>query len=76
MWFGFIGEFEHFDATRPSKPGSERFIPQNNHGHIVYLTEREQNQLLVLQRIPIGLWLIAIVAAYFYKKESGARSLW
>jgi hypothetical protein len=73
FWFGYIAAFEHFDATRPIKPDSEKgaVIRQNNHGHIVYLTEHEQEQLLVLQRTSIGLALVATVATYFYKKATG-----
>lgn len=69
MWFGYIAMFFHFDATRPIKPDSVKgaVIPQNNHGHIVYLTEREQIQLLSLQRTSIGLALVAGLATYFYK---------
>ena len=72
-WFGFIGLLEHFDATRPTKPDSEKgaVIPHNNHGHIVYLTEHEQEQLLGLQRTSIGLALVAGVAAYFAKRATG-----
>ena len=70
-WFGFIGAFEHFDRTRPIKPDmvKKAVIPQNNHGHIVYLTEQEQERLLALQKTSIGLFLVAIFAAYFYKKS-------
>ena len=72
-WFGFIGLLEHFDATRPVKPDAVTgaVISQNNHGHIVYLTEREQGQLLSLQRISIGLALVATLATYFYKRATG-----
>jgi hypothetical protein len=71
-WFGYIAAFEHFDATRPMKPDSAKgvVIPQNNHGHIVYLTENEREQLLALQRISIGLALIATLATYFYKRTT------
>jgi hypothetical protein len=74
-WFGFIAADLHFDATRPIKPDYAKgaVIPHNNHGHIVYLTEHEQEQLLALERIPIGLGLVAIVAAYFHKKATGKR---
>jgi hypothetical protein len=72
-WFGFIALSFYFDATRPVKPayGKGGVIPHNNHGHIVYLTDHEQDQLLALQRIPIGLALVAIVAAYFHKRATG-----
>jgi hypothetical protein len=71
-WFGYIAAFEHFDATRPRKPDSVKgaVIPQNNHGHIVYLTEKDREQLLALQRISIGLALVATLATYFYKKTT------
>ena len=72
-WFGYIAAFEHFDATRPITPDSAKgaVIPQNNHGHFVYLTEKEQDQLLALQRISIGLALVATLATFFYKKRTG-----
>jgi hypothetical protein len=72
-WFGFVAADLHFDATRPIKPDSSKgaVIPHNNHGHIVYLTEHEREQLLALQRVPIGFFLVATVAAYLYKKTTG-----
>jgi hypothetical protein len=73
FWFGFIAASLHFDATRPIEPDSAKgaVIPHNNHGHIVYLTEHEQEQLLGLQRTSIGLALVAGVAAYFAKRATG-----
>ena len=50
--------------------GTRRVIPQNNHGHIVYLTEQEENNKQDLQYISIGLFLATMVATYFHKKES------
>ena len=72
-WFGYIAAFEHFDATRPAKSDSATgaVIPQNNHGHIVYLTEKERQQLVGLQRASIGLALVATLATYFYKNTTG-----
>src|SRR5258706_15280411 len=72
-WFGYIAAFGHLDATRPIKPDSAKgaVIPQNNHGHIVYLTEKDREQLLALQRISIGLALVATLPTYFYKKTTG-----
>jgi hypothetical protein len=72
-WLGYIAVFEHFDATRPVKSDSAKgaVIPHNNHGHIVYLTEKDREQLLALQRISIGLALVATLATYFYKKTTG-----
>ena len=72
-WFSFIGLFEHFDATRSTKRDAStgRVIAQNNHGHFVYLTEREQTRLLALQRISIGLAFISVLATYFYKRVTG-----
>ena len=73
LWFGFIGLFLHFDATRPLKSDAAKgtLIPQNNHGHIVYLTKRERGQLDFLERTSIGLALVAVVATYFYKRATG-----
>jgi len=70
-WFGYIAMFEHFDATRPTTPdaGAGRIIPQNNHGHVVYLTEREEKKLLRLQYCSIGLVLPGTLVLYIYRKE-------
>jgi hypothetical protein len=70
-WFAHVATALHFDNTRPIQPSAEsgRTIPHNNHGHIVYLTHDEEHRLLVLREIPIGLALIAIVVAYFAKKN-------
>jgi hypothetical protein len=75
VWFAFIGAFEHFDATRPIKQDAQegRVIPQNNHGHIVYLTGEEHRRLHVMQQISLWLFLIAIVAACFIGKKEGGR---
>ena len=72
-WFGYIAVFEHFDATRPIYPSGVKgaVILQNNHGHYVYLTGREQAELLFLQRTSIGFALAATLATYFYKKATG-----
>ena len=73
MWFGYIGMFEHYDATRPIKPdfGTGAVISQSNHGHIVYLTEREEDRLLSLQKASMGFAFIAVLATYFYKRTTG-----
>jgi hypothetical protein len=72
IWLGYVILFVRFDATRPIKSDAEsgRVIPQQKGRHIVYLNEQEQNQLLDLQHASVGLFLIATVAAYLYKKES------
>ena len=72
-WFGFIALSFHFDSTRPVKPDYSQgeVIPHNNHGHVVFLTEHEQGQLLALERTPIYLALVAVVAAYFGKRATG-----
>ena len=71
-WFGSIALFEHFDATRPFIPNPEigRVIPQNNHGHVVYLTRNEEKQKLSLQYGTVGLAFVALVPLYFYRKTS------
>jgi hypothetical protein len=72
LWFGYIAMFEHFDATRPTKPDAAagRVIPQNNHGHIVYLTDLEQRKLMDLQYCSIVLFLPATLILYIYRRES------
>jgi hypothetical protein len=69
-WFGYIGMFLHYDATRPMKPDTRTgaLISQNNHGHIVYLTGREEDVLLSLQRASIGLAFVGVLATYVYKR--------
>ena len=71
-WFGYIALFERFDATRPTIPDAEigRVVPQNNHGHIVYLTDHEEKNKRALQYGIAGLFLAATIAAYFHKKAS------
>jgi hypothetical protein len=73
-FLGYFADFCYFDSNRPTKPdaASGRVIPQYNHGHVVFLTDREQSQLLTLQDTAIGLFLIATVATYFAKKN-GAK---
>ena len=76
-WFGYIAVFERFDATRPTKAGAEvgRIVPQNNHGHIVYLTEQEERNKRAFQYAFIAFFLMATVAAYFHKKVSTRHEL-
>jgi hypothetical protein len=47
VWFFYIWVFEHYDGTRPCVPdvASGRVLPQNNHGHIVYLIAEEHDRL-------------------------------
>jgi hypothetical protein len=73
MWLGYIGMFGHYDSTRPTKPDASMgtVIPQNNHGHLVYLTEQEEARLLGLQRLSIGLALVGVLSMYFYKRATG-----
>jgi hypothetical protein len=73
MWFAYIGMILHYDATRPIKPdaGKGAVISQSNHGHVVYLTEREEGLLLSLQRTSIGFAFVGVLAAYFYKRATG-----
>ena len=73
LWLAYIGVFEHYDATRPTKPdvSTRRVVLQNNHGHFVYLSEQEEGRLLALQRISMGFALVGVLATYFYKRTTG-----
>jgi hypothetical protein len=73
LWFGYIGMSLHYDATRPTKPDAAKgaIISQSNHGHIVYLTDREERLLLSLQRSSMGFAFISVLATYFYKRTTG-----
>lgn len=68
VWLCYIGLFLHYDATRPTKVGVGRVIPQNNHGHIVYLNEQEQKRLLEAQYSSAGLFIISAIAFYLVKR--------
>jgi hypothetical protein len=70
-WFGFIGLFYHYDATRPTvpQPSEGRTYPSNNHGHIVYLSEHDKNQLQLLQVIAFCLVVPGILLEYAQRQR-------
>ena len=68
IWLGYVILFVRLPIKSDAESG--RVILQQKGRHIVYLNEQEQNQLLDLQHASVGLFLIATVAAYLYKKES------
>jgi hypothetical protein len=62
VWFSFIYLFLQYDATRPTtpQPSQGRIHSSNNHGHVTYLTEREESYLRELQ---IGAFSLFVFAA-------------
>lgn len=61
-WMFFIYLFLQYDATRPTvpQPTEGRIYDSNNHGHVVYLTAKEEGNLQYLQ---IGAFVIFGIAA-------------
>jgi hypothetical protein len=61
-WMSFIYLFLQYNATRPivPQPTEGRIYDSNNHGHVVYLTAKEEGNLQYLQ---IGAFVIFGIAA-------------
>ncbi len=76
-WFGFIGLFFHYDATRPTvrQPNEGNVYPSNNHGHVVYLSEQDERQLSLLQGAALSLFMIGMVLDYAYRQQITARQI-
>ena len=76
-WFGFIGLFFHYDATRPTvrQPNEGNVYPSNNHGHVVYLSEQDERQLNLLQGAALSLFIIGMVLDYAYRQQITARQI-
>jgi len=56
LWVGFIGLTFQYVGTRPSSPEPEtgRVYALNSHGHVVYVTLRENVFLSALWTIGLG----------------------
>ena len=69
VWFGFIYLFLQYDATRPTVPqrAEGRVYASNNHGHITYLNDSEEDRLHLLEFGALGLFLIASVTDHFQR---------
>ncbi len=70
VWFSFIYLFLQYDATRPTtpQPAQGRVYSSNNHGHVTYLTSREEGYLHSLQIGAISLFVVAALMDYFQRK--------
>jgi hypothetical protein len=70
-WLGFNGLFLHYDVTRPSvpQPTEGKNYPSNNHGHVVYLSERDQRQLDLLQGAAFWLFMAGAMLDYVYREQ-------
>jgi hypothetical protein len=66
VWLGFIYLFLQYDATRPTvrQPEQGRVYTLNNHGHVVYLTGHEQENLDHLEWLAFVLFAIAFLIGF------------
>ena len=57
VWFFHLYVWYQYDGTRPTQPVEAigRVFPQNSHGHVVYLTEKENTRLTRLTILAFGL---------------------
>jgi len=70
-WFGFIGLFLHYDATRPTvrPPNEGRNYPSNNHGHVVYLSDQDEHRLHLLEGAAGWLFVTGVVLDYVQRQQ-------
>jgi hypothetical protein len=66
VWFSFIYLTFQYDATRPTvrKPEQGRVYGLNNHGHVVYLTAHEQENLNRLELVAVTLFAVAFLIGF------------
>ncbi len=71
VWLCCFLLYFHYDATRPvlQRPAEGRVYPWNNHGHVVYLSRKEELTLYLLGAGAGGLFLIAVGLRRFSKAE-------
>jgi hypothetical protein len=69
IWFSYIALFEHYSATRPSRPdvAAGRIYQLNNHGSYAYVSTREQWRLWCLEFGGLPFFLGAVALARFWK---------
>jgi hypothetical protein len=72
IWFGFFCLTLHYDDTRPTvrKPDQGRVYALNNHGHVVYLTANEENNLHNLEFLAITLFVTAFLIDYSQRERA------
>lgn len=60
IWIAAIALFFHYDQTRPnhSVPSAGRIYGQNNHCHVVYLTQDEDSLVNRLMFLPFCLFFV------------------
>ena len=71
VWLGFIYLFLQYDATRPTvrRPEQGRVHTLNNHGHVVYLTGHEQENLDHLEWLAFVLFAIAFLIDFSLRES-------
>jgi hypothetical protein len=62
IWFGYIGLFQRYSATRPrsAQPEVGRIYSINNHGTIAYLDKSENLWLWVTSASAVAIFIAAI----------------
>jgi hypothetical protein len=77
VWLYHFHVYYKYDETQPLVEdfASGRIYPQNNHGHVVYLTKEEGNRLTKLTAVAFSLIISGfLVGRYFVgKDEFGLR---
>jgi len=71
VWLGFMYLSLQYDATRPTviQPAQGRVYTLNNHGHVVYLTAHEQDNLDHLEWLAIVLFAIAFSIGFSLRES-------
>ena len=74
LWFSSMQLFMHFDAVNPTQPDvqSGAIYPQQNHGHVVYLTASEKHQwygLMILAGISFLICAVLSIHILLLKRQ-------
>jgi len=70
-WLFHLYIFFQYDDTRPRVPDKSigRVYPQNNHGHVVYLTKEEDHRLTKLTITAFGLFCFGALVGHLFVEE-------
>ena len=73
-WFGFIGLYQYYDATRSTvrRPAEGRTYELNNHGHRVYLTRQERLGLRGLEGCAVAAFVVAFALGRWTERRARA----
>ena len=79
IWFFSFYVFFQYDASRPNRPtpASGQVYAQNNHGHIVYLTRREDSRLTNIRVLSFVLFGLGFgIRALFVENPFRQKAPW